>query len=77
MLSSEDEELFAKHSTPSQVAIVQEEWVRMLEGLPAHQQDILDMIRQGNSPDEVSQELGVSDRAVRRAVRKVEERIES
>jgi RNA polymerase sigma factor (sigma-70 family) len=56
----------ARQPTPSQVASAREEWDRLLQGKPAHQQKILLLLRQGKTHEEIARELAVNERTVRR-----------
>ena len=61
----------ARQPTPSQVASAREEWARMLQGKPAHQQKILLLRQQGKTHQEIAQELGLNERTVRRLLDQV------
>jgi RNA polymerase sigma factor (sigma-70 family) len=58
--------------TPSQVAAARERWDRLLEGQPAHYQLILTLLRQGYTQAEVARQAGVTERTVRRLLRKLD-----
>jgi RNA polymerase sigma-70 factor (ECF subfamily) len=57
--------------TPSQEAIAHERWHRLLDGQPTHYQDILLMLRQGNTHKEIAQKLGLNEKTVRRLLGKL------
>ena len=58
--------------TPSQLALAQEEWDRLLKDQPPHYQMILTLLRQGDTHDEVARKVGVSEKTVRRVLRKLD-----
>jgi RNA polymerase sigma-70 factor (ECF subfamily) len=64
-------ELIARQPTPSQVAVANERWQQLLDGQPARYQDILKLLRQGNTHEEVALQLGVNEKTVRRVVQKI------
>jgi RNA polymerase sigma factor (sigma-70 family) len=57
--------------TPSQMAIVKEEWQRALEGQASPHQSIMESFRGGLSPKQIAEELGISERTVRRVIRRL------
>lgn len=57
--------------TPSQLAVAQEKWDQLLKGHPPRYQRILNLLRQGYTQVQIAQELGVSDRMVRRVIQKL------
>jgi RNA polymerase sigma-70 factor (ECF subfamily) len=63
--------LVAQQPTPSQVVVAKERWEMMLQGQPAHYQDILRLLRQGNTHQEVADRLGLNEKTVRRVVQKI------
>jgi RNA polymerase sigma factor (sigma-70 family) len=63
--------LYARQPTPAEIAIAREEWERLLAGQPACYQQILVGLRDGETQHEVAQKVGVSERTVRRVVRKL------
>lgn len=65
------DELCAAEPTPSQVAIAREKWDRILEGQPPHYQEILRLRYQGFTFLEISEQLELHERTVRRVVRKI------
>ena len=58
----------ARQPTPSQVAVANEEWHRLLADLPAQYQRILGLLREGHTRREVADELGVNERTIRRVI---------
>ena len=61
--------------TPSQEAIANEQWLRMMADQPENHQQILKLKAQGNSNDEIARALGCNERTVRRVIRKLESRL--
>ena len=57
--------------TPSQLAVAQEKWDQLLKGHPPRYQRILMLLRLGHTQVQISQQLGVSERMVRRVIRKL------
>jgi RNA polymerase sigma-70 factor (ECF subfamily) len=58
--------------TPSQVAMANERWERLLEGQPPHYRRILEMLRQGHTYREVADRLGLHPKLIQRLIRKLE-----
>jgi RNA polymerase sigma factor (sigma-70 family) len=61
----------ARQPTASEVAIGREEWERLLQGQPPVYRRILLLLHDGKGPGAVAQEVGVSEKTVRRVVSKV------
>jgi RNA polymerase sigma-70 factor (ECF subfamily) len=57
--------------TPSQVVMASERWERLLQRLPEKYRQILVLLRQGYSQQEVADALGLNIRLVHRLVRKL------
>lgn len=57
--------------TPEEIAIAREEWDRLLEGQPAHYQQMLIALRDGDTQQEVARRLGMNERTVRRVLGKL------
>jgi RNA polymerase sigma factor (sigma-70 family) len=70
--AAETEKLRARTPTPSQVVMAKERWAHLIEGLPAHHQRILRLLRQGKTHDEIAAELGYHERTIRRLIQKLE-----
>lgn len=64
-------EVAARGPTPEEVAIARDEWDHLLHGQPAHYQQILVALRDGDTQQEVAQRLAVNERTVRRVLRKL------
>jgi RNA polymerase sigma-70 factor (ECF subfamily) len=58
-------------ATPSQVAIANETWDRLLEGQPTQHREILVLRRLGNTHLEIAQKLGVNEKTVRRILNRL------
>jgi RNA polymerase sigma-70 factor (ECF subfamily) len=63
--------LAARQPTPSQVAVANEEWSRLLGDLPAHYQRMLELLRAGHTQREVAQQLGFNEKTIRRVIDKL------
>ena len=70
-VACEAAELAARQPTPSQVAVANEEWHRLLAELPAHYQRMLLLLREGHTQREIAQQLGVNERTIRRVIDKL------
>ena len=60
-----------REPTPSQVAIVKEQWELMNDGLPSHQRKVLEYRAAGETQEEIARKLGVNERTVRRVLKKL------
>ena len=61
----------ARAPNPSEVAIVREEWERLLQSQPPVYRYVLLLLHDGKSPAAAAQEVGMSEKTVRRVVGKV------
>jgi RNA polymerase sigma factor (sigma-70 family) len=61
----------ARTPTPSQVVMAKELWANLLEGQPAHHQRILLLLRQGKTHVEIAAELDMSEKSIRRLIKKL------
>ncbi len=66
----------APNPTPSQVAIADERWQQLLEGLTANQRQVVELLQQGHTHEEVAFLLNIHPKAIQRLIRKLAERIE-
>ena len=66
--------LAARHPSPSEVAIADELWTRLLRGRPQRHQEILKLRREGNTHQQIADRLGVNERTVRRVIRRLVEK---
>jgi RNA polymerase sigma-70 factor (ECF subfamily) len=67
-------EVSARQPTPSQVAIAEESWEKMLEGQPAPLRRALVMLRQGHTYRDIAAEVGLHPKALQRFLQKLMER---
>jgi RNA polymerase sigma-70 factor (ECF subfamily) len=63
----------ARDPSPSQVAVANDEWRRLLAELPARYQRMLELLRKGYTQREIAAELGVNEKTVRRVLDKLSE----
>lgn len=61
---------------PSQVAIMREQWERMVGGVPSHYRQIVEMRAVGQSQEEIAGRLGVSEKTVSRVLNRLRSRLE-
>jgi RNA polymerase sigma factor (sigma-70 family) len=61
--------LTGQDPTPSQDAIAQETWEKLVQGLPHASQTVLTMLHEGRSHREIARALSVNERTVSRLVR--------
>ena len=57
--------------TPSQLAVEHEQWERLMQGQSARHQRILELLRQGEDREQIARELGISERTIRRLLRRL------
>jgi DNA-binding NarL/FixJ family response regulator len=62
------EELPASQPSPSQVAVAEELWKRMLQGKPEHYKQILRLRRDGDTLPQIADKVGVNEKTVRRVI---------
>jgi RNA polymerase sigma factor (sigma-70 family) len=75
--ASEEIVLRSREPAPSQIAIRNEQWDRMMGGLPAQYRQILELRAAGETQEEIARRLGVSERTVRRVLAKLQIRVEA
>ena len=56
--------------TPSQVAIANEQWGRMIDGQPSHYRRIMELRAEGISNNEIADRLEINEKTVRRVVQR-------
>jgi RNA polymerase sigma-70 factor (ECF subfamily) len=61
----------SREPRPEEIVIAREEWQRLLREHPAHHQEIIMSLSEGNSPREVALNLGFSEKTIRRVIRKL------
>jgi RNA polymerase sigma-70 factor (ECF subfamily) len=64
-------QLTAPVPSPSEVAVADELWARLLRGQPDHYRRILELRREGNTQQQIADRLGLNERTVRRVIRGV------
>jgi RNA polymerase sigma factor (sigma-70 family) len=64
-----------RQPTPSQLLIAEEEWRRLLLGLPTHHKHMLVLLREGHTHQEVARRLGLNEKTVRRVLERALDRI--
>ena len=65
--------LATREPSPSQVAVANDEWRRLLADLPARYQRMLVLLREGHTQKDIAKELGVNEKTVRRVLEKLNE----
>ncbi len=73
--ASQEIPLPGREPAPSQIAIRNEQWQRMLEGMPSQYRQILELRVAGETHEEIARLLGISDRTVRRVLSKLQVRV--
>jgi RNA polymerase sigma factor (sigma-70 family) len=63
----------ARQPTPSHAVASRERWEKLRDRVAATEQRILDLLLEGNTQEEIAQQLGVTERHVRRVLRKIAE----
>jgi len=63
--------LIGPSPTASQEALAKERWSQVLDAEPPHHQEIMNSFRSGLSPQEIADQVGVSVKTVRRAIRRL------
>ena len=64
-------ELASQEPSPSEVAVADEMWTRLIRGQPAHYQRILELRRDGHTQQQIADQLGLNERTVRRVIQGV------
>ena len=63
--------LASQEPSPSEVAVADELWRRLICDLPAHHQQILELRRAGHTLQQIADQLGLNERTVRRVIQGV------
>jgi RNA polymerase sigma factor (sigma-70 family) len=63
--------LAAHEPSPSEVAVADELWERLLQGKPERCRRIIELRRDGNTHQQIAHQLGLNERTVRRVIRRV------
>jgi RNA polymerase sigma-70 factor (ECF subfamily) len=66
-----------REPTPSQLTIAEERWELMLRGQPPRSRRVLELLRQGHTYREVSEQTGIHHKVIQRLVRKLGERVDA
>jgi RNA polymerase sigma-70 factor (ECF subfamily) len=66
-----------REPTPSQLTIAEERWQLLLRGQPPRCRRVLELLRQGHTYREVSEQTGVHHKVIQRLVRKLGERVDA
>ena len=66
--------LSSHEPSPSEMAIAEEFWARLLDGQPQHYRRILELRRAGSNRRQIARQLGLNERTVRRVIQKVLEK---
>jgi RNA polymerase sigma-70 factor (ECF subfamily) len=67
-------EVSARQPTPSQLAIAEESWEKLLKGQPPTLRRALEMLRQGHTYRDIADEVGLHPKALQRFLQKLMER---
>jgi RNA polymerase sigma-70 factor, ECF subfamily len=70
--ASEEIPVHSREPAPSQIAIRNERWQRMLDGVPTQYRQILELRLAGETQEDIARQLGVSERTVRRVLSKLQ-----
>jgi len=62
-------QLAADQPSPSEVAMADEFWARLLRGRPEHHQQIIELRREGYTHQQIADQLGLNEKTVRRVIR--------
>jgi RNA polymerase sigma-70 factor (ECF subfamily) len=69
--------LWSDDPSPSQVAVAAEEWDRILADQPPLYRAIFVLLRRGRTHEQIATKLGLSEKTVRRVVRRVQMRLQT
>jgi RNA polymerase sigma-70 factor (ECF subfamily) len=70
------DDLSVRQPTPSQVAIANERWERLLQGQPPQYRQILELLRQGHTHREIADRLGLHPKTIQRLLQKLTQRVD-
>jgi RNA polymerase sigma factor (sigma-70 family) len=65
--------LAARQPTPSQEAVANDEWHRLLADLPDRYRRMLVLLREGHTQKDIARELNVNEKTIRRVLEKLNE----
>jgi RNA polymerase sigma-70 factor (ECF subfamily) len=63
----------ARQPTPSQEAVANDEWRRLLDELPNRYRRMLELLREGHTQKDIARELNVNEKTIRRVLEKLNE----
>jgi RNA polymerase sigma factor (sigma-70 family) len=66
-----------REPTPSQLSIAEERWQQLLRGQPPRCRRVLELLREGHTYGEVSEQTGVHRKVIQRLIRKLDERADA
>jgi RNA polymerase sigma-70 factor (ECF subfamily) len=61
----------ATQPTASQFVMAEEEWDRLAQGQPAYKVQILNLLRQGFTHQEIAAKIGINEKTIRRLIRQL------
>ena len=64
-------EVPARQPTPSHAVATRERWQKLRDRLAATEKNVLDLLLHGHTHEEIARQLGLTDRHVRRVLRKI------
>jgi RNA polymerase sigma factor (sigma-70 family) len=67
--------LAARTATPSQVVMAEEQWEQLIHSQPPQYQNMLALLRQGHTHEDIARMLGVSTKAIQRLLRRIDPRL--
>jgi RNA polymerase sigma factor (sigma-70 family) len=70
-------EVAARNPSPSQLAMANEKWERLLNKQPPHHRRMLELLRQGHTHAEIAQQLDLDPKTVQRFLNALKERGEA
>ena len=74
--ASQEIKVPGREPAPSQVAIMHEQWERMVGEVPSRYRQILELRAAGETQEEIASRLGVSEKTVSRVLNKLRARLE-
>lgn len=63
--------------TPSGIAVANEQWHRLIDGQPSRYRRILELRFAGETYENIAEEVNVSEKTVRRVIRRLSQRLET
>jgi len=65
------QQVSAQQPSPSEVAVAEELWTRMVGGKPERHQRVLQLRREGNSYQQIADQLGLNEKTIRRIIQDI------